>query len=401
MESISTIIALFVEGVASFFSPCILPLVPLYMAYLTKDAQRVDADGNITYARAKTMRLTFGFVLGISVVFILAGLGAGVIRNFFQQNQLIFSIIGGMLLLLMGLSTLHIIEIPFLEKTYQKQINTEGKMTFFKAWLMGFFFSFAWSPCIGPMLANAIIMASSVDALSGWIYIAAYAIGFMLMFIILGLFTTTILNFLKRNRHFTRYASIVGGAIVAVMGVYMLTTAFQRIHILEGINQTEQIASGISEGEGSESNSGTEDLPAIEQYGFTLKNAKGEDIKLVDYKGKTIILNFFGTWCGYCNQELPILQKIKETEENVEVLLIATPNVGSEGNIEYIEQYMSDKGYDMTILYDSSLQVTREFGISGYPTSFIIKPDGEFLGYVPGYIPEEGMRQAIEEARKV
>ena len=166
MESISTIIALFVEGVASFFSPCILPLVPLYMAYLTKDAQRVDADGNITYARAKTMRLTFGFVLGISVVFILAGLGAGVIRNFFQQNQLIFSIIGGMLLLLMGLSTLHIIEIPFLEKTYQKQINTEGKMTFFKAWLMGFFFSFAWSPCIGPMLANAIIMASSVDALS-------------------------------------------------------------------------------------------------------------------------------------------------------------------------------------------------------------------------------------------
>ena len=105
-------IELFLEGILSFFSPCALPLVPLYIGYLTKDTREEDEEGNTTYNRKKTMLLTLGFVLGISVVFFIAGLTSSVLRVFFNENKIYFLIIGGFLLILLGLSALHIPVIP-------------------------------------------------------------------------------------------------------------------------------------------------------------------------------------------------------------------------------------------------------------------------------------------------
>ena len=386
-------IELFLEGILSFFSPCALPLVPLYIGYLTKDTREEDKEGNTTYNRKKTMLLTLGFVLGISVVFFIAGLTSSVLRVFFNQNRIYFLIIGGFLLILLGLSALHIIEIPLLNKTLTKQTKIEGQMTFFKALVLGFFFSFAWSPCVGPMLAKAIMQASSVDKVTGWLYIACYTLGFIFIFLLLGLFTTTILNFLKKYKGVVKYTSIISGLVVLAMGLYMMSEAFINVRQLEN--------GSVTISENGEADEVKEESINIDTFNFTLKDGEDNSHSLKDYEGKTIVMSFFGTWCGYCNMELPGLQKVNDEYDDVKVILIATPNIGDEGDIEYVESYLKGKGYSLTVLYDTTLGVTQQFGVTGYPTTFIIKPDGNFLGYIPGYFPEENLIEAIDTARGV
>ena len=97
---------------------------------------------------------------------------------------------------------------------------------------------------------------------------------------------------------------------------------------------------------------------------------------------------------------MPSLQNVNDTRDDVKILLIAAPNSGQEGSIAEIKKYMADKGYTMQILYDTDLSITKEYGISGYPTTYIVKPDGNFLGYVPGYLSEENLNKALEAAVK-
>ena len=147
MKEIITLGGLFLEGLLSFFSPCILPLVPLYIGYLTKGSMMTDENGQVRYDRMKTLILTIGFVLGISTVFVIAGLGSSALATVFKQYTLQLQIAGGVLLVILGLANLHIINIPFLNQTHQKTMRVEGGMTFLKAFALGFVFSFAWSPC--------------------------------------------------------------------------------------------------------------------------------------------------------------------------------------------------------------------------------------------------------------
>ena len=374
------------EGLLSFFSPCVLPLVPLYLAYLTKDAKETDEEGNVHYRLSRTLLLTLGFVTGICFVFVLMAAGSGFLHDVFEKQKLSFLFYGGVLLILAGLFSLHVIRIPFLEKNYQKQMQFSGQMNFLKALILGFFFSFAWSPCIGPMLGQAMLTAASAETkTTGYLYIASYAAGFIVIFLLLGIFTAQILRFLKKNKGIVRYTSVIGGLVVMGMGVYMCYQAHGMIHAYE--MKGEEVVEEQTQNEAD-----------VNTMDFTLADAEGNTVALSDYRGKTIVVNFFGTWCSYCNMEFDGLQKVNDTMENVKVLMIAAPFVNGEGDIAYVESYMADKGYSMDILYDTDLSVTNRFGIQGYPTTYIVKPDGSFLGYVPGYVPDEDLFSYIEMA---
>lgn len=387
MHTTLTCGSLFLEGLLSFFSPCVLPLIPLYLGYLTKDAKKIDKNGNEVYSRGKTFFFTFFFILGILFVYVLAGIGTGIFHDFFTENKLVLEIIGGILLLILGLLGLHVIRIPFLENVHQKQMHLEGKMTGAKALLLGFFFSFAWSPCTGPLLAQAIVLAASAsDKWTGWLYIASYACGFIAVFLLLGFFTEKVLNLLKKYRWVAKYTGIVASLFVLGSGGYMLFQAYQEYHALS-LNTQEKQETSSSE-------------MSIEDMDFSLTDYEGNLHTLSEYKGKTIILNFFGTWCYYCNEELPSLQEIHESDPDTKILLVATPNVNGEGDVSYIHQYLSDHGYTMDVLYDNDLSVTKQYGISGYPCSFIVRPDGEYMGYIPGYIDHDTLAGILEESKK-
>ena len=381
--------ALFLEGLLSFFSPCVLPLVPLYIGYLTSG---IDTNLSKAKVRIQTTVRTLFFVLGISTVFFLAGLGSSALRYFFQKNTIFFSIIGGFLLLLFGLFSLGIIDIPFLQREHRIVSFKQNKNGIIRSYLLGFFFSFAWSPCVGPLLASAILKSASAEsALIGWIYIGCYTLGFIIIFILLGLFTEEVLMLLKKNTNIVRYTKIIGGIVVLCMGIYMLNTGFTSIKALE--NRTSDNTTVVE-------NTNDENLTDIEKYSFTLKDSHGNDVTLSDYKGKTVVLNFFATWCTYCKMELPSLEEINNTRDDIVIFLVATPNIGNEGSKEYIESFMEENGYSMTVLYDETGEVVSKYNVSGLPTSFFFKPDGSVLGYVPGYVEESSLISILEECQK-
>ncbi|HPW99965.1 MAG TPA: cytochrome c biogenesis protein CcdA [Sedimentibacter sp.] len=227
--NVSTMLV-FLEGFISFFSPCVLPLIPVYMSYLAGNGKRVNSDGTITYERKKVLFNTLFFVLGISSVFFILGLSFSALGIFFNKNRDIFSKIGGAIIVILGLVQLDIIKLNFLKMEKRINMDIGGKMNPILAYIMGFTFSFAWTPCVGPALASVLILASNAEnAFAGNMLVFVYALGFIIPFIILGIFTTETLNFFKEKRNLVKYTIKLGGFILVIIGIMTFTGTFTAI----------------------------------------------------------------------------------------------------------------------------------------------------------------------------
>jgi cytochrome c-type biogenesis protein len=221
----------FLEGFLSFFSPCVLPLIPVYISYLAGNGKKISSDGTVIYKRKIVLINTLFFVLGISSVFFLLGLSFSALGTFFNQNRVLFSRIGGIIIITMGLVQLDLIKLNFLkmEKRIHLELNT-GKMNPIIAYVMGFTFSFAWTPCVGPALSSVLILASNAsNAFSGNLLVLIYTLGFIIPFVILGLFTTEALNFFKEKRNLVKYTIKAGGIILIIIGIMTFTGTFANI----------------------------------------------------------------------------------------------------------------------------------------------------------------------------
>lgn len=221
----------FLEGFLSFFSPCVLPLIPVYISYLAGNGKKVDGQGTVIYERKIVLLNTLFFVLGISSVFFLLGLSFSALGTFFNQNKSLFSKIGGTIIIVMGLVQLDLIKLNFLkmEKRFHLELS-HGKMNPVVAFIMGFTFSFAWTPCVGPALSSVLILASNAtNVFSGNMLVLLYTLGFIIPFIILGMFTTETLNFFKEKRNLVKYTIKVGGIILIIIGIMTFTGTFANL----------------------------------------------------------------------------------------------------------------------------------------------------------------------------
>ena len=151
-------LTVFIQGLVSFFSPCVLPLIPLYIGYLSGGTGKRGEDGRMHYERSKVMLHTLCFVIGVSFAFFLLGLGFSTLGTFFKSNQLLFARVGGILVVLFGFY-----QLGFFGKS--GAMGKEHRLPFkldmlamspITALIMGFTFSFAWTPCVGPALASVL-----------------------------------------------------------------------------------------------------------------------------------------------------------------------------------------------------------------------------------------------------
>ncbi len=228
--NISTLLV-FIEGFVSFFSPCVLPLIPVYISYLAGNGRKVNNDGTVFYERKKVLINSLFFVLGISSIFFLLGLSFSALGIFFNRNKDLFSKIGGIIIIIMGLVQLDIIKLNFLkaEKRMHLNINTV-KMNPLLAYIMGLTFSFAWTPCVGPALSSVLILASHAESTyASVLLVSVYTLGFVIPFIILGMFTAETLNFFKEKRNLVKYTIKIGGVILIIIGLMTLTGTFTAV----------------------------------------------------------------------------------------------------------------------------------------------------------------------------
>ena len=388
-------ITVFLEGLISFFSPCIIPIIPLYMSYLAGSAKTVNEDGTITYKRKTTLLHTLFFVLGISSSFFILGLSFTAIGSFFNNSKYILLIICGILIIVMGLFQTGIIKIKFLQK--EKKINANiniKKMNPLFAFILGFLFSFAWTPCVGPALSSVLMMAGSEESmLIGNLYVLLYAIGFIIPFLILGLFTNEALNLLKKHQKALMNLVKIGGLLLIVIGMILLYNGISTIPE-KSLNSCTINESGLS-------NCGTgNNIDLKVAPNFTLKDINNQEYTLEKYQDKTIFLNFWSTTCSICKEELESIEKLYQEYQNKDVIIltIVSPKE-SKASKEEIKKYIEDKNYTFPVLIDEENTTFENYFITSYPNTFIIK-DNEIKEKIPGALKYEQLKEEIESSRE-
>lgn len=205
----------FGAGFLSFFSPCILPLIPVYIMYMTGVTVEEDLKKNRMIALTRTL----GFVIGFTIIFMIMGTSASFIGKIFIRNKNIFSKISGILIVLFGLKMMDIIKLDFL--SIEKKLSAPKKMTsWFSSILMGMAFAAGWTPCFGPILASILIYAGTSATVSKGIYLLlVYSIGMAIPFILTALFINVFNNFLKKYEKAISYIPKIGGFIMVIFGL--------------------------------------------------------------------------------------------------------------------------------------------------------------------------------------
>ena len=437
IEAGVSVLTVFLQGLLSFFSPCVLPLVPLYLGYLSGGVKGEveEADAGAAAAKAKLFLRVLCFTLGISGAFFVFGLGASAAGSFFGEHRMLFARIGGVLIILFGLYQMGLFgSSRVLGEEHRLPFRLE-KMTMspLTALILGFTFSFAWTPCVGPALTSVLLMAGSAQSSGlGFLLIGVYTLGFILPFLAAGIFTAQLLGFFRRHMKVVRYTVKAGGVLMILMGALMFTGKMNDItgylsavqtetaqedpdrknagDAAEEPSDTDDSADGTT-GSADEGTADDEDDKKEEERALTpapladleLTDQFGNVHRLEDYKGRVVFLNFWATWCGPCRNEMPDIQKLYEEyaaqgdEAEVVILGVAGPEIGQEGSAEDIAAFMEENGYTYPVLMDESSEMFMQYGISAFPTTFMIDKDGNVYGYVPGQMTEDIMRSIIDQ----
>jgi cytochrome c-type biogenesis protein len=236
LEKIS-LLAAFGAGFASFISPCVLPLVPGYISFVSGvslESMR-GGEGAGTAARGSMRKIipnSLLFILGFSVVFVALGASATFLGQFLVEKMNIFSKIAGVVVIIFGLHVMGVFRIPFLQ--YEKRFHAGSKpLGLAGSFLVGLAFAFGWTPCIGPILGAILAFASTQENVKEGIYLlSAYSLGLGLPFFLTALAMNTFLSLSKGIKAHFRIVEVVSGILLVLVGILILTNSLQRLAFL-------------------------------------------------------------------------------------------------------------------------------------------------------------------------
>jgi cytochrome c-type biogenesis protein len=216
----------FAAGIVSFLSPCVLPLVPAYISYISGVSIEDISDENKA-GTGKVMKGTIAFVFGFSLVFIALGASASWVGQFVGSNIGILSKIGGAIVIIFGFHLMGIIKIPFLYREMRYHSTSESA-TLVGSMLIGIAFAFGWTPCIGPILAGILFYASTQDTVwHGVFLLAIYSLGLGVPFLLTGLGISRFFSFFDTIKRHFRKVEIVSGVLLVIVGFMIFTDNFR------------------------------------------------------------------------------------------------------------------------------------------------------------------------------
>lgn len=212
----------FVAGVLSFLSPCVLPLVPSYLAYIGGSSNGQD--------RWLTLRNSLFFILGFSLIFIALGASASTLGSLLRSYRSWLIIVGGILVMIFGLIMLGVFKLPMFYRDTRTQFKGDSK-TPWGAILLGMAFAAGWTPCIGPMLGGILTLAGASSTLAqGILLLAVYALGLGLPFFIAALAIERFISFSSRFRTYLPWVERIAGVLLVVVGLLMVSGLYTRLN---------------------------------------------------------------------------------------------------------------------------------------------------------------------------
>jgi len=229
-----TFLAAFAAGVLSFISPCVLPLIPGYLSYisgLTLDEMQGTGDGAMSLgaARRRVLVASTFFILGFSFVFICFGAAASVVGQYMLERQRLLAKIAAVIVIVFGLHTMGVLRIGWLYS--EKRVQVEKKPTsLFGAFFVGLAFAFGWTPCIGPILAGILAIAGTQQTVGqGVQLLAVYSAGLGLPFLLTAFAINQFFTVFKRIRKHYHLIEIISGLLLVLIGLLIFTNRFTLI----------------------------------------------------------------------------------------------------------------------------------------------------------------------------
>lgn len=400
-----------VAGVISFASPCVLPIVPGYLSFitglgldeLTRDEQRSRV---LKIATVNSVLFVFGF----SIIFVLLGASATAVGNLLREHLDVLGKIAGVVIIVLGLHMVGLVKIPFL--LYEKKVQAGAKAPgTVRSFLAGIFFAFGWTPCIGPILAGILAIAAIQEtAAQGMVLLGVYSIGLGVPFILSALFLNGFFStFTKLKRHLHK-VEVAGGVILITIGGLILTNNLgfisQKLSFLnpeallvkDAPAEQMNADNGSAFGQNGSAGEQTSDQIIKADYGkydFRLETLEGKTVKLSDFAGKVVLVNFWAPWCGPCKLEMPGFSKLYDKYREKGFVIIG---VAVQTTVKDIEAFLANEPVTYSEFIGINDEAGEQYGIFGLPDSYLFAPDGSLEKRFFGYTTEDKLEL---ELRKV
>ena len=218
-----TFSAALIAGILSFFSPCVIPLIPSYFCFITGLSLDELTSASKPAIRRKIITSTVAFILGFSVVFVVLGASASFLGAMLDAHKALISLIGGHLIILFGLHLTGIIRIPLFE--YEKRLHINQKpLHFLGSFFVGMAFGAGWTPCIGPILGSVLVLAQQKETVLQAVgLLCVYSLGMALPFLILSVAINFMLKFIQKTKKLMRYINPIAGTLLVIIGLLLVT----------------------------------------------------------------------------------------------------------------------------------------------------------------------------------
>ncbi len=383
-------------GLLSFFSPCILPLLPVYVGVLTTDAS------SDTLGLGRRCANTIAFVLGICCVFVTLGAGAGALGATFEGSYLAIAL--GVLVFVFGLHLAGVIKIPFLNREKRANLSKIQVRGILGAFVLGLAFSFGWTPCVGPILGTILALAAEQgSAAVGAGLLLVYALGLCVPFVAITLAANVALAKLRALHKYLPILQRIGGALIAIVGLWLVFSQVNALDVQQRANeaslQDNQTAS-VNDARGTSAGDASTQGLSGAWKNVVLTDLDGSKHRLSDLKGKPVYFEFWGSWCDSCVADLGQLHEVYAAHEaagDVAVVSVVTPGFYGEREQDAFVTWARENNVEVPVWMDVNCSLATHLNVSAFPTSVFVNSEGDIVKIRLGAISRDELEGLLSE----
>lgn len=406
MESLSfvTILIAFAGGLASFLSPCVLPLVPGYISLISGvSVEHLKGEhGSQATARRAVMLNSLAFNAGLSLIFLLLGAAAGAVGAAITSNRWL-RIGGGLIIIAFGLQLMGVLKISALYRDTRK-FSDEKPRGMLGSFTLGLAFAAGWTPCIGPILGGILgLAATSGGWKSGLVLSAFYAAGLAVPFLITGLGINQFLGFYSKFRRHLHKVEVVSGVLLLIIGLLIATNTITRLaSAATSLPSLEAALDRWAQKRQPAANAQTTNAPPTSVFELApdveMKTLDGQSFRLSSLRGRVVLVNFWATWCLPCRAEIP---DFNEMQQAYEARGFTVVGVTSHDDAAGVRAFQKDLPQRYTVLIAGD-EAPEQFKTGpGRPATFILDREGRirqrFIGEKDRATFEGAVKQLLDE----
>lgn len=392
----------FAAGLASFLSPCVLPLVPGYISLISGVSieHLKSGVGSRVAARRAVITNSLAFNAGLSFIFVSLGAAAGWLGASITSNPWV-RIIGGGVIILFGLQLLGVLKIAALYKD-TRMFSNEKPRGAFGSLTLGMAFAAGWTPCIGPILGTILGLAATTGGWrSGLTLSAFYAAGLAVPFLVTGLSIDRFLGFYSNFRKHLHKVEVVSGVVLILVGAlvasgYMTRLASSSLAAAMG-NPEAWLQSLVKNRQGAASpvapvQMARDASPLAPDVEF--KTLEGQPFRLSELRGRVVLLNFWATWCVPCRGEIPTLNQMQRDLES-QGLTIVGVNTGMPDTAEDVRNFQKDIPQEYKSLMAGD-EARAKYDMAALPTTYLIDREGRLRQMIRGARERDAFEAALK-----